>query len=52
MLTGDMLSAGYLVHGVIAVGVYKVSPDGTLDGSFIDNYHGKGFGKEKLTPIR
>jgi hypothetical protein len=52
MLRGTTLSLGYIVHGVAGLGVYEVSADGSLEGVFIDNYHGKGFGKEKLVPIR
>jgi hypothetical protein len=58
LLVGDDLSVAYLVHGAIGLGVYHRAGDGTLEGAFIDDYHGGGIakggkvGKEKLTPIR
>ncbi len=52
MLDGTTFSAGYIVHGKAALGVYDVAPDGSIEGVFIDDYHGVGFGKEKLTPLR
>ena len=52
MLDGTRFMVGYIVHGVAALGVYEVAPDGSIEGVFIDKYHGQGFGKEKLTPIR
>jgi hypothetical protein len=51
------LSVGYIVHGKAGLGVYKVAMDGSIEGTFIDNFHGGGIGKggkigkEKMTAI-
>jgi hypothetical protein len=37
--------------GFPQLGVYQVTPDGTIEGVFIDNKHGKGTHREKWTPI-
>lgn len=56
MLNGTALSAAYLVHGKLGLASYQLSPDGSLEGSFIDNLHGGGLGNgggvgsEKLVP--
>ncbi|WP_271892518.1 hypothetical protein [Candidatus Phyllobacterium onerii] len=58
MLKGTTLSTAGIVHGTAQLGVYEVSSDGSIEGSFIDDYHGGGIGKggkigkEKMTPIR
>src|SRR5262245_11434130 len=52
MLKGKTFSAGYIVHGKAALGVYDLCPDGSIEGVFIDDFHGRGIGKEKLIPIR
>jgi hypothetical protein len=58
MLKDKTLSVAYLVHGKAGLGVYEVSNDGSIEGPFIDDFHGGGIGKggkigkEKLTPIR
>ena len=53
MLDGTTLSIGSILHGVYPqLGIYQVGPDGTIEGVFIDNYHGKGTHREKWTPVR
>jgi hypothetical protein len=52
VLDGTKFFAGYIIYGKAALGVYDVAPDGSIEGVFIDDIHGKGFGKEKLTPLR
>jgi lipid-binding SYLF domain-containing protein len=53
----NTLSVGYIVHGKAGLGVYKVTENGDIEGTFIDNFHGGGIGKggkigtEKMTPI-
>jgi hypothetical protein len=39
------------VYGKLGLAVYDANGDGSLGSVFIDNYHGGGMGKEKLTPI-
>jgi hypothetical protein len=57
-LTGTTFSIAYIIHGAVGLGVYEVSSDGTIEGPFIDDFHGGGIGTggkigtEKLTPIR
>ena len=51
ILDGTTLSVAVVVSGVAQVGVYKVAPDGSMEGVFIDNFHGAGLNKEKLTPV-
>jgi len=52
MLDGGVFSYAAVVHQVPQLGLYKVSADGTIEGVFIDDYHGAGFGKEKMIPAR
>jgi|GEM_PF-3954768 len=52
ILDGTKFSAAYIIHGKSGLGVYDITPDGSIEGVFIDDVHGIGFGKEKLTPIR
>lgn len=52
MLDGKTLSVGSVVHGDPQVGVYQVAPDGSIEGVFIDHFHGKGINREKLTRVR
>lgn len=53
----NTLSVGYIVHGKAGLGVYKVAADGSIEGTFIDNFHGGGIGKggkigtERMTAI-
>ena len=52
MLDGKTLSIGSAVRGKPQLGVYQVAPDGSIEGVFIDNFHGgKGINREKLTPV-
>jgi hypothetical protein len=51
MLDGTTLSVASVVHGDPQVGVYQVAPDGSIEGVFFDNFHGKGINREKLTPV-
>jgi len=52
MLDGTTLSVGSVLHGGFPqLGIYQVAPDGTIEGVFIDNKHGKGTHREKWTPI-
>ncbi len=34
------------------VGIYEVAKDGTIEGTFFDDFHKAEIGREKLTPIR
>jgi hypothetical protein len=52
MFEGVTISVAYLVHGKLGLSIYEICSDGSLQGRFIDDYHGEGIGKEKLTPIR
>jgi hypothetical protein len=53
MLDGTTLSVASILHsGLPQLGIYQVAPDGTFEGVFIDNYHGKGIHREKWTPMR
>ena len=52
MLKNRTFSVGYIVHGKAALAVYDICPDGSFEGVFIDDFHGKGIGKETLIPIR
>jgi len=53
MLSGDRtVTAAYIVHGKAGLAIYEAQSDGSLVGTFIDDFHGGKFGKEKLTPLR
>ena len=52
MVKGTTLTAAYMVHGKVGLVIYEISGDGSLQGTFIDDYHGGGIGKEALTPNR
>lgn len=58
MLKGTTFFMASIVHGTPQLGVYEVSSDGSIVGTFIDDFHGGGIGKggkigtEKMTPIR
>lgn len=52
MLMGKTLTVSYLVHGKAGLGIYEVFDDGSIEGIFIDDFHGGGIGKEKLIPLR
>jgi hypothetical protein len=57
LISGDTLTAAFMVHGAIGVGLYTVSPDGVIEGTYIDDFHGGGIekvhqiGSETFTPI-
>lgn len=57
LISGNTLTAAFMVHGAIGVGLYKVSPDGVIEGAYIDDFHGGGIekvqqtGSEKFTPL-
>ena len=51
MVKGATVMLAYIVHGKAGLAVYEISGDGSLQGVFIDDYHGGGIGKETLTPI-
>ncbi|MFI0849308.1 hypothetical protein [Mesorhizobium sp. IMUNJ 23232] len=50
LVSGDQLAVAYDVHGKLGLSLYEIGSDGSLDGTFIDDYHGGGVGREKLTP--
>ena len=52
LLNGTTLVVAYDVHHKLGLAVYAIGSDGVLDGRFIDDYHGGGVGREKLTPVR
>ena len=52
ILKGTTVAVAYLVHGKVGLTLYEISGDGTLEGPFIDDYHGGGIGKETLKPAR
>jgi hypothetical protein len=64
MLEGRTLTVGSVIprrqlseafhqgDGEPQVGVYQVAPDGSIEGVLFDNHAGKGFAREKLTPVR
>jgi hypothetical protein len=52
MLDGTMFSYAGIVRQVPQLGFYDVSADGIIEGVFIDDYHGPGFGREKMIPDR
>lgn len=52
MLSGTTLVVAYDVHRKLGLAVYEIGSDGVLEGRFIDDYHGGGVGREKLTPAR
>ena len=44
-------AVAYIVHGKAGLTVYEICSDGSLQGFNIDDYHGGGIGKEKLSPV-
>ena len=40
MLKGTSLVAAYIVHGKLGLVVYEIASDGSLNGTFVDDYHG------------
>jgi hypothetical protein len=52
MLKGATLAVSYVFRGAPGVGIYEISKDGTIEGTFFDDFHKAEIGREKLTPIR
>ena len=53
ILDGNTLSIASVVRGEPQVGVYKLAADKSVEGVFIDNFHGgKGLNREALTPVQ
>jgi hypothetical protein len=51
MLNEKTVTGAYIVHGKAGLVIYEIQSDGSLEGIFIDDFHGGRFGKEKLTPM-
>jgi hypothetical protein len=53
MLDGTTLYVASVVHGKPQLGIYEIASDGSMEGVFTDNFHGKGgnIHREKLTPV-
>lgn len=55
LVDGTALSIASVVHGNPQVGVYRVAPDGTIEGVFTDNFHPRGtdgIHREKLIRVQ
>ena len=53
MVNGTTVTGAYIVRGKPGLVIYEIRSDGSLEGIFVEDFHGGRFiGKEKLTPIR
>ena len=52
MAKGTTFAVSYIVHGKLGLALYEIGSDGTLQGAFIDDFHGGSVGRETLIPAR